>query len=278
MPITQPPDAERQYQAYRAARRIGGGLARTIRVVLRRALSALPDEPKDWDYRQWAETVGRAVSYLRNTLPKILADELRKLAYRYHLRAAKVMTRQVNKFSEDDVSDALNAISDYANLIINPPTFAELQRLVGPASPMLSKWFDPQKASDTVLYGVSQGWDRRQIVKELTKTFGGYEVAARRIARTQGLAVATQTQLAVSESIPDLVVGYEINAVDDGHSPSSREEHRKRHGTKYYRTPKAGQKGLSEMPQPPFDNISGTMVIQPNCRCFLVPLLDGDEG
>lgn len=275
MPIVQPPDAERQFQAYRAGRRLGGGLARVIQIVWKRALADLPDSPTEWDYRHWADTVARAVAYLQKTLPKVMADELRKMAYRYHLRAAKVITRQANKFHEDEFTDALDAISDYANLIINPPTFAELQKLVGPASPMLSKWFDPQATSDKVLYGVSQGWDRRQIVKELANQFGGYETAARRIARTQGLHVATQTQLAVSESIPGMVVGYRIFAVDDGHSPTSREEHKERHGRRYYREPKFGQRGLNEMPQPPFE-ANGTIAY--NCRCFLVPLIDGDEG
>ena len=112
----------------------------------------------------------------------------------------------------------------------------------------------------------------KQIAADLTDVFDGYAGAARRVARTAGLQVATQTQLAVSEQIPDMVAGYELNTVLD---ERVRPEHRAAHGRRFYRVPKAGQRGMNEMPQPP---IWGGQVAW-NCRCFLVPIIeiDGEE-
>jgi hypothetical protein len=187
------------------------------------------------------------------------------LARRYHLKSAQLITRQVRKH-EDPFTDALLNLSNYANLIIPPPSFEFLQRLLGPTHAMLTRLIDPQRASGQVLYGISQGWDRLQIGKELERIFGGYEVAARRVTRTEGLRVATETQLAVSETIPDLVIGYEISAVLD---ERTRPEHRKRDRTRYYRNPKGKQLGLDAMPHPP---VEADGRLSHNCRCYLFPL------
>jgi SPP1 gp7 family putative phage head morphogenesis protein len=129
---------------------------------------------------------------------------------------------------------------------------------------------DPQDASRVVLDGISRGQDRRQIGKELETLFGGWEVAARRVARTEGARVATALQLAASEEIPGLVIGYAVMAVLDSRT---RPEHRKRSGTVFYRNPKPGQKGFGEMPRPPMEP-DGTIAHQ--CRCFLSPVFPTD--
>ncbi len=89
--------------------------------------------------------------------------------------------------------------------------------------------------------------------------------------RTEGARIATESQLAVSEEIPDLVVGYQINAVPK--TEYSRPEHLKRSGTRYWRNPKGNQLGLDQMPRPPID--PGGVVCW-NCRCYCTPLISVD--
>lgn len=276
-PVIVSPFHRRQLSAYTVARRLGGTLARIIDQHLSVVLAAIPAEPTPYSLRGVAELTGRAFASMRVKIPQTLEAGLRTLAARTRFKAAKLLTiaaRKANKRKrEDDVADMLNALADYENLIIQAPTLSELRRIVGFAPEALTRYFEPQMASDTVLFGISQGWTRQRIIRELTALFDGAKVAARRVARTEGLRVATQTTLAVSETIPELVYGYRINAVDEGHNPTSRPEHRKRHGTIYYRAPKGSQKGLDKMPQPPHE-ADGELAY--NCRCFLEPLITGD--
>ncbi len=265
---TLSPEASRHLAAYHVSRRLGGSLALEIERV-RKAVMAQADhlENRPADF---AHLVKTAVLHLKRKLPEMLGRGLIALAQRYHLRAAQILTaKEKHILREDWWGDLKNLASEYANLIIQPPSADWLRQLVGPAHSRLTTLINPDDAAAQVYAGISRGWDRRAIAKDLERIFGGFEVSARRIARTQGLAVATQTQLAASESIPDEVIGYEISAVLD---ERTRPEHRKRDGTRYYRHPKAGQKGFDVMPQPPVD--PGGKLAH-NCRCFLIPLIAG---
>lgn len=155
---------------------------------------------------------------------------------------------------------------DYSRLMIQPPSMSELTRIVGPAPLRLTKLFDPEKTARVIWQGISQGHDRRTIAKSLEKVLNNDAVAARRVARTEGLRVATHTQLAASEQIPDLITGYQVLATLDSRT---RPEHRQRHGTIYHRNPKPGQKGFDQMPHPPIE-ADGTIAY--NCRCMVAPV------
>ncbi len=161
---------------------------------------------------------------------------------------------------------------DYLRLILPAPAIDFLENIVGPLWRRVVGVINPERASQAVLQGIAAGKDRREIAKDLEDVFEGYETAARRVARTAGLQVATQTQLAASESIPELVAGYELNTVLDDRV---RPEHRAAHGRRFYRVPKAGQRGLDQCPQPPIWNGQ----VAWNCRCFLIPIIeiDGEE-
>lgn len=155
---------------------------------------------------------------------------------------------------------------DYSRLLVEPPSAFELSRIVGPAPLRLSKLFDPDRVAGTVWQGIAQGQDRRSIAKDLMRVLNNDAVAARRVARTEGLRVATQMQLSASESIPELVAGYQILATLDSRT---RPEHRARHGTIYHRQPHGSQKGFDQMPHPPIE-ADGTVAY--NCRCMLAPV------
>lgn len=161
---------------------------------------------------------------------------------------------------------------DYSKLVIQPPSFAELAAIVGPAPYRLSKLFDSEKTTNIVWRGIAQGKDRREIGKELQKVFSGDAASARRVARTEGLRVATFTQIAVSEQIPELITGYQILATLDSRT---RPEHRARHGTIYHREPTGNQKGFNEMPRPPLE---GDGSIAWNCRCCLAPVFVDEQN
>lgn len=151
---------------------------------------------------------------------------------------------------------------DYSSLVIQPPSVEELLRVVGPAPARLSKLFDTDRLTNTVWQGIAQGKDRRAIANDLQKLLSRDAVAARRVARTEGLRVATHTQLAVSEQLADVITGYQILATLDSRT---RPEHRARHGTIYHRNPKPGEKGFDQMPHPPIEE---TGKVAYNCRCL----------
>lgn len=294
--------AERRHRAalVRAAR-MGGALAKRIRDGLDVCLDGLPERPGPHDLLRVRGHVQTAVEIMRRVLGDRFRQMLMAAAEREHWLSAVELTRAVNGARSEGVGMAvvLNDLGrvrvgghshghhgrevpegdfvsegwrDYAKLILPAPALDFLERIVGPLWRRVVGAINPERAGNAVLQGIAAGKDRRQIAADLTDVFDGYQVAARRVARTAGLQVATQTQLAVSEQVPEFVAGYELNTVLD---ERVRPEHRAAHGRRFYRVPKRGQRGLEEMPQPPI--WSG--VVAWNCRCFLVPIIeiDGEE-
>lgn len=264
-PKTADATSRRRRAALTRADRLGGSLAVLVRAHLATALEALPERPGHHD----AEPVRRAVVHAVRRLAPLLAARLRhgllQTAQREHLLTARQLTRAAR-----GRSPVHEGLLDYLRLIIRPPPLWWLEALVGFAPPALTRLIDPDRASAAVLQGIAAGKDRRAIAADLTDAFGGYESAARRVARTEGLRAATQAQLHASESIPELVIGYEIDSVLDNRV---RPEHAKRHGQRFYRHPRKGQRGLNEMPQPPLE-ADGRLAH--NCRCYIRPLFGGD--
>lgn len=277
--------------------RMGGALAKRVQAALASCLDAIPEQPGPHDLHRLRGHVDAVTDLLR----RVLADRFRAMllaaAEREHWLTTVALTRAVNGNRSESVGFGLRGGSgidlitgghgggtvgtsqvvsegwrDYAKLILPAPALDFLEGIVGPLWRRVVGAIAPERASNAVLQGIAQGKDRKQIAADLTDVFGGYESAARRVARTAGLEVATQTQLAVSEQVPELVTGYVLNTVLD---ERVRPEHRKMHGAKFYRNPTVRQRPLSECPQPP---IWGGQVAW-NCRCFLIPIIeiDGEE-
>ena len=266
MPTTLTHAERRHRQALVRAARMGGALAGRIRAALDVCVDGLPERPGPHDLHRVRQHVETAVELMRRVLGERFRTMLMAAVEREHWLSAVELTRASKRGKVEE------GWRDYLNLIIPAPALDFLEGIVGPLWRRVVGAIAPERASNAVLQGIAQGKDRRQIAADLTDVFDGYAGAARRVARTAGLQVATQTQLAVSEQIPDMVAGYELNTVLD---ERVRPEHRAAHGRRFYRVPKAGQRGMNEMPQPP---IWGGQVAW-NCRCFLVPIIeiDGEE-
>lgn len=112
-----------------------------------------------------------------------------------------------------------------------------------------------------------QGATIQQIAREIRPAVQGVQVVARRTARTAGLWIAHEAELHTYDQLGDMIEGYQIHAVLDH---ATRPEHRRRDGQKFYRVPRAGQKGFDQMPRPPRE-ADGSWAF--NCRCFLSPIL-----
>ena len=270
---------------------MGGALARLIRAARIACCDALPATIGPHDLIRVRQHVEAATGHLQRVLAFRFRAMLLAAAEREHYLSAVEFTRLSNARNRNRGGNAsgvggggnvggmrvgeatvAEGWRDYLSLIIPSPALDFLESIVGPLWRRVVGTINPQRASDAVLQGIAGGKDRRQIAADLEEVFDGYAAGARRVARTAGLQVATSTQLAVSETIPDLVAGYELNTVLD---ERVRPEHRAAHGRRFYRTPKSGQTGLNECPQPPIWNGE----VAWNCRCFLVPIIeiDGEE-
>lgn len=252
------------------AARMGGALARLVRAALASCVDALPDQPGPHDLHRVRQHVEAVTDLLRRLMGERFRAMLLAAAEREHWLTTVELTRASRGVSESFVVS--EGWRDYARLILPAPALDFLERIVGPLWRRVVGAIAPERASDAVLQGIAQGKNRKQIAADLEDVFDGYASGARRVARTAGLQVATQTQLAVSEQIPELVTGYELNTVLDDRV---RPEHRARHGWRYYREPTGRQRPLSDCPQPPIWDGH----VAWNCRCFLVPIIsiDGEE-
>jgi SPP1 gp7 family putative phage head morphogenesis protein len=255
------PALRRQASAVRAVERAAGSAGSLADLAARHA-AAIVDS--DIPAARKADAVAAVASQLRALTRARLRDDLARLALRGHALTARLVTRQARGRpirEELWLPDA----DDYDAWIVDAPSRELIRLLVGPAPDRLTTLIDPQAAANAVYAGVSYGKDRRAIAADLRDLFGGFGQSARRVARTEGLRVATESQLAASESVAHLIAGYICHATLDSRT---RPEHRKRDGTTYWRNPRPGQKGFAEMPRPPYD-ADGTLCY--NCRCFVVP-------
>ena len=268
----------RQVRAATRADRLGGTLARIVADALRPALLAVPDKDHPLRAGWHADTIKRAVQHLRVTLAREFAAGLEDAARWGHARTAAMLTARVRRtlparraVAEDPfASSGLGAYEDY---VIDPPPEWLIRFLAGPAPAKLTSLIDPDRAAGVVYRGVASGHDRKRIARDLSAEFDGYEASARRVARTAGLQVATQTQLAASETLAGMTPAYQILSVLDSRV---RPEHRERHGRLYHRRPKPGQFGFDTMPQPPIDQPGNRLAH--SCRCYLIPCFDDEPS
>ena len=127
----------------------------------------------------------------------------------------------------------------------------------------------PRDVARIIQQGFVVGASMGDIAKAMLPVLNGVRSSARRIARNEVLRTAHIMQAEAWSEVDDLIIGYQVHAVDNGHSPTSRPEHRARHGTIYYKNPKGSQKGLDERPFPPYE---ADGKIAHNCRCWLSPV------
>ena len=268
----------RQVRAATRADRLGGTLAGIVADALKDALASVPDKDHPLRAGWHADAVKRAVQRLRAALARDLAAGLEATARWGHARTAAMLTARVKHtlpvrrpVREDPFAAA--GLGDYEDYVIDPPAEWLIRFLAGPAPAKLTSLIDPDRAAGVVYRGVAAGHDRRRIARDLSAEFDGYAASARRVARTAGLQVATQTQLAASETLAGMIPAYQILSVLDNRV---RPAHKERHGRLYHRVPKPGQFGFELMPQPPIDQPGNRL--QFNCRCYLIPCFDDEPA
>jgi SPP1 gp7 family putative phage head morphogenesis protein len=248
--------------------RLAGEVDRILADAARSAIRNLPSDPQPEDLQALARRLRTAGAAINRQLAQAFTASARQVAtltYQDHrsvsLQDAERALRRRPRRQEDIFGDLKNAI-------LPRPNASLLLRIVGRAPDRMTALLTGERLSSVMVNAIAAGWDRRKIGRELESAFGATASAARRIARTEGLRIATESQLAVSEQLQDLIIGYEISAVLDSRT---RPEHRKRHGTRYYRNPKPGQLGFDKMPRPPLE---ANGEIAHNCRCFLIPIFE----
>ena len=169
-----------------------------------------------------------------------------------------------------------NIISD---MLIEPIKRSVLERIVLGGAVVISRLmttvkqaFSPQRVADILVRDISEGKDRRAQITSLRNELAMPRAAAKRTVRTEGIRVATESNMAAYEELGDITIGYAIHALLD---EATRPEHRARNGTIYYKYPVGGQKGISEMPRPPIEPDGS---IAWNCRCYLSPVFESLEN
>lgn len=244
---------------------IGQLLVDQIEKTWSTVLDAIPKEPSLASTGPVSSRVAISIVALNRALLNLYQFQLEQFYRRQHHQVAVLLTQRLRAGVR---REALGF--NYDELVLAPPTFQDLQQVVGPAPAPLSTWLSTSLITSTIFNGIAAGEDRREIAKRLQPLFNGSASSARRLARTEGLRVATATTLQASEQLADEILGYQVQAVLDDRT---RPDHRERNGTIYYRHPRPGQKSMAtDMPRPPMDPPFPPGSIQWNCRCFLVPV------
>lgn len=134
---------------------------------------------------------------------------------------------------------------------------------------------NPKKIADILVKGISQSKNRHQQARDLINELAIPRSAAKRIVRTEGARVATESNMNSYEKLGTAVIGYMIHATPN---PDSRWWHRQRSGTVYYKEPTEGQKGLAQMPRPPMEakdpkeRPEDAPEVAHNCLCYISPV------
>lgn len=131
------------------------------------------------------------------------------------------------------------------------------------ATQMARSGLTPQRvATDAIMRGEEA--IRRSVVSQY---FARMRAVAYKIGRTSVSQMASNVSKQIYESLPRSLVGFQVHGILDDRI---RPEHRARNGTIYYKTPRYGNKGFNEMPNPPLE-ADGSVAW--NCRCWLSVVL-----
>ena len=143
-----------------------------------------------------------------------------------------------------------------ARVVLHRPSEALIRRrvdqLIAPflASPR-PDLVDPRLHAAQMVQSYTQGKGIDEIARDLLPVAEGVKASARRVARTWGVAVANESQMAAHEQLgPDVVIGYEVRSAL---TADSREWHKDRHKQQYFRDPGPGQKSFYQLPHPPWE-------------------------
>ena len=229
----------------------------------------LPDEITADSLRHFSHKSSMIYARLKAEIAQVFAQQLETLSTLTYADSKRLARRRLKK--KVKIVQAESILQEAPKIpieigVLPKPNLVLLQRIVGISPTRITKVASGNRVTNLVTQAISQAWDRRKIASELERVFNADKVTARRIARTEGLRVATESSLAVTEQLRDMVPAYRINAVLD---TRTRPEHRHRNGQVYYRNPQPGQKGFAEMPRPPLEPDN---TIAYNCRCFLTPV------
>lgn len=130
---------------------------------------------------------------------------------------------------------------------------------------------NPQAITSIVNLMRTDGKTSQQIARAIKPQVYGIKSTVRRVVRDSSQFAATAENLSTWNAMgSDFIIGYQVHAVP--RTKYSRPDHLKRSNTIYYVNPQKGQKGLQDMPQPPYDVENGRMVLKHNCRCFISPV------
>jgi SPP1 gp7 family putative phage head morphogenesis protein len=219
------------------------------------------------------QQIMNAVAAMPGQIQEGIAGSLTSIASTTKSKTAKLVSKLPKKKDPKRPSPQLRSQrgSTRAGVLVKAPDRETVSRIVYSSGWLKriaaqSKLASPEAIAAIVARGYSEGKNVKQIAADLLPVLQGVQSSARRVARTEGMRIAHEIQFATWEQMGDLVIGYQVHSVHDDHV---RPEHKKRDGTIYYKNPKAGQKGIDEMPRPP---IEADGSVAHNCRCYLTPV------
>lgn len=204
-----------------------------------------------------------------HSLPAVANDVLDDLAATAQ-DAAKWTAAELSRRTDTRV--VYEDIREIEKLVLPPLPLDRIHAVVYQAGwvdriQALTRLAQPETLAARIANGVQNGDSIAAIARDIRPALQGVQSAARRVARTAGLWIAHEAELHTYEQLPDVILGYQINAVLDR---ATRPEHRARDGRKYYREPKKSQDGFDVMPRPPRE-ADGSWAF--SCRCWLEPIL-----
>lgn len=158
--------------------------------------------------------------------------------------------------------------------IFPPPSRERIERVVyAPISgqawqermgELSRKIIDPDRLAGMLVTGASQGMTQAELTRQIRPLVQNIASSAKRIARTEGLRIANQTQRTQYAELGDMLAGVQIVATLD---ENTRPHHAARNGRIYW-TDSRKKPHISELPDLPDE---------PNCRCYDVPVLHPPE-
>lgn len=164
-------------------------------------------------------------------------------------------------------------VDEIADLLFDPPPESWIDDILSHSG--LGRHAPPAELAGAVATTLARGGSTRDAARELLPMFDGNRKQAMRSARTFGIYVANERNLAAAEELGDLVSGYQVHSAG---GENARPDHLRRSGAIYYRRPNRGQLSMDQMPHPPVDYTTadgseGTG-IKWHCRCWMTPVID----
>ena len=266
----------RQRELIRRVRRMSATVDRAARDIMAQLSRLARDNGPGITHAQGR----RILAELPRTLCSILSDHLHDLGQWAHESAKDILAAAQPKAFQEDVSEE-DAYQRFLDLILPAPPQHVISSIVFGTDWMeriesLSRLAAPDMLASVVSYGLAQGKTQQEIARDLLPIVGNVRSSARRIARTEGVRVGHEVQMAAWDELGTMVVGYTLH---HSANPAQRWWHADRDGRTYWRNPGPGQDGLEKMPRPPMEpedpseRPPGTPQVAPNCLCALTPIL-----